>query len=367
MRSTFRPAAGATRRAAGDVSWRASLATGASFALAFAVLGVLWLLVKPLTLLIVAIIIAQALMPVVGWLERFMPRSIATLLPYLAMLAVLAGVGWLVLPQVVEQSRTLIAAAPEQIAMGRTWFDSVDVEGADRLAGAIESFLQRFGDTLATLPFTVFNSLVDFVLVLFMSIYWLIATPQLHRFAMSLVPEPHRDRAGDIVHDMGSTMGGFVRGTVIDGTIVGILTWIGLTVIGLEYALLLAVIQGLAEFFPIVGPIVAAVPAILVGLTESPQQALIVAGFMLVLQQFEGNVLLPLIMRNQADVPPLLSLLAITAGVALGGLLGAIIAIPIAGALRIMIVRLVAPAERDVVGVEDANTEIGTAPADDED
>lgn len=366
MQSTFRPAPHASRRSAGVHPWHRSIVTGISIAAAFAVLGILWLLVQPLTLLLVAIIIAQAFMPIVDWLEQYMPRSIAAIIPYIVVIAILAGIGWLLFPQLVEQSRLLVAAAPEQIDRGRTWFDSIDVEGTDQLVGGIQTFLEWTGATLVALPFTMFNSLVDFVLVVFMSIYWLIATPKLHSFALSLFSEQHRDRAGSILHDMGSTMGGFLRGTAIDAVIIGILTYIGLMVIGVEYVLLLAVIQGLGEFLPVVGPIVAAVPAILVALTDSVQQALIVAGFVLVLQQFEGNVLLPLIMRSQADVPPLLSLVAITGGAALGGLLGAVIAIPLAGALQIMVVRLLVPAEREWAGAEDGHTEVGTKPPNDD-
>lgn len=367
MRSTFKPVSEQTSRSAERHPWRSALTTGLGIAISFALLALLWLLVQPLTLLLVAIIIAQAFLPIVDWLEQHMPRSLATLIPYIIVVAILTGIGWLIFPDLVEQSRMLIEAAPEQIDRGRSWFDSIDVQGTDQLVGSIESILQRFGEALVSLPFTIFNSLVDFVLVIFMSIYWLIATPKLHDFAMSLFPEENRRRAANVLHDMGRTMGGYVRGTVIDGIIIAILAYIGLSVIGVQYVLVLAVIQGFGELIPVVGPVVAAVPSVLVALTDSFQQALIVAGFILVLQQFESYVLLPMIMRSQADVPPLLSLIAIASGAALGGLLGAIIAIPIAGALQIMVVRLAAPAERDWAGADDEQTEVGAKPPDDDD
>jgi len=102
----------------------------------------------------------------------------------------------------------------------------------------------------------------------------------------------------------------------------------------------------------VVGPIFAAIPAIAIALVDSPQQAIIVTIFFIALQQLESNLLVPFIMRQQADVPPLLSLFALLAGSALGGLLGAIIAIPLAGALRVLVVQVLAPAERAWSGAE---------------
>jgi len=151
---------------------------------------------------------------------------------------------------------------------------------------------------------------------------------------------------------MGQTMGGYVRATGINGVIIGAMTYVGLLVIGVEYTLVLAVLAGLGEFLPVVGPIFAAIPAIAIALIESPQQAIVVTIFYIALQQLESNLLVPFIMRQQADVPPLLSLFALLAGSALGGLLGAIVAIPLAGALRVLVVRVLAPAEREWSGAE---------------
>lgn len=342
--------------------WRAAAINGGGIALAVGGLILIWLLAWPLTLLLIAIIIAQALMPVVGWLERWLPRTLATIAVYLVLVGTAATLGWIILPGMIDQGQLLVRDAPEVIAQIREWMRSMDPAGVDRVAAALESQVRRFGDTLLSAPVTIVSSIINIVLVIFMSAYWVIATPTLHRFALSLFPEEHRPRVDDVMQDMGRTMGGFVRGTVIDSVIVGILTWIGLTLIGVQYPLLLAVIQGFGELVPMVGPIIAAIPAIAVALLESPQQAIIVVIFFVVLQQVESNLLVPVIMRHEADVPPLLSLIAIPVGSVLGGLVGALVAIPLLGAARVLVVRVMAPAEREWTGVDDAPTEIGADP-----
>lgn len=339
--------------------WRAAAIGGAALALAIGSLFLVWLLVRPLTLLLVAIITAQALAPLVNWVERWLPRSIAVVAVYAVLVLTLCGLGWLVVPALIDQAEMLANRVPGLLDRARDWFDGFNDASASRMMSAAESFVQRFSDVLLSLPFVLFSSLIDFVLVVFMSIYWLIATPALRHFTLSLFPEERRDRVASVMSDMGRTMGGFVRGTVIDAIIVGSLTFVGLFVIGVEYPLLLAVIQGFGELLPVVGPIIAAIPAVMVAFAHSPEQAIAVLVFFLILQQVESNLLVPVIMRRSADVPPLLSLVAILAGSTLGGLLGALIAIPLAGALRVLLVRVLAPAEREWTGVDDAPSEVG--------
>ena len=342
--------------------WRAAAIGGGGLALAIGALAMLWFLVEPLMLVLIAIIIAQALMPVVAWLERWLPRALATVAVYLVLMLMLVGLGWLILPRIFEQAQRLVDDAPTLVDQARQWLDSVDPEASSRVVNAMEMLVSRFSDALLSLPLTLFSSAIDFVLVIFMSIYWLIAAPALMRFTLSLFPEERRDRAAGVLGAMGQTMGGFVRGEVIDAIVVACLTFVGLTVIGVQYTLVLAILVGFGELLPVIGPIITAIPAVLVALLDSPEKAIITGVFFIVLQQVESNLLLPLVMRHQADVPPLLSLVAILAGSTLGGLLGAIIAIPLAGALRIMVVRVLAPAERDWTGVYDAQTEVGARP-----
>ncbi len=339
--------------------WRSVAITAAGFALAIALIAAIWLLARPLTLVLVAIIIAQALTPLVGWMDRWLPRALSVVVVFAVLFAIIAGLGWLIVPTMLREAQVLVEEAPATLTRARELLRDLDAASADQVMSSAQSIASRFGDMVLRLPLTIFSSTIDLILVVFMAAYWLIEAPDLKRFTLSLFPEEHRDRAGGIMDAVGSTMGGFVRGTVIDSVIIGALTWVGLAVIGVEYPLVLAVVQGIGELIPVVGPIIAAIPAMIVAFAHSPEQALFVLIFFIVLQQVESNLLLPLIMRQQADVPPLVSLVAVLVGSALGGLLGGIIAIPLAGAFRILLVRVVAPAEREWTGVDDAPTEVG--------
>ncbi len=350
---TARPPAGDSTTAAGSV-WRNALLQALVLALALGLLAALWILAHPLMLLLAAVVIATALAPAVTWLERWLPRTLAVLAVYLVVVLVIGGAGWLVVPGLVEQARALIVNGPGLVERGGEWLDRWDPLpfGEDEVAGNIRSIVDRFGSLVVSLPLTILSSVTELVLVLVMSIYLLLAAPGMKSFLLSLFPRTRRDDADAVVGEITSTMGGYVRAEALVGLIIGLLSYVGLRVIGVEYPLVLAVIAGLGELIPVAGPIIAAVPALAVALIDSPTQAAIVLVFYIVLQQVESNILLPNIMRKQTDIPPPLTLFALSAGAAVGGLLGALLAIPLAGALRVLVLRVLAPAVRRWSGAE---------------
>ena len=321
---------------AGGRGWGANIVVFAlALAAAFGLLEFIQLVSRPLALLLAAIVIAVTLAPAVAWLERRLPRALAIGLVYLLLLLILGLVGWLVVPLVLDQARTLATNVPALIERARGWLDRFDRLDQVGLIG-----------TLVALPLAIVSSATELLLVLAMSAYWLLAMPALRRFALSLFPTRHHERADTTLGAMGSTMGGYVRSVLIDSAIIGALVYAGLGVIGVEYPLVLALIAGLSEVVPIVGPILGAIPAVGIALLDSPTQALIVLAFFVVVQQVESNLLTPYIMRRQTDIPPILTLFALIAGSAVGGILYALIAIPLAGALRVLVLRVVAPAVR---------------------
>lgn len=341
--------------------WRGSVIAGIALAMALGGLVILWLLARPLTLLLIAVVIAQALTPVVALVERKLPRNIAIILVYAVLVGIVASIGWLVVPPLVAEGEELLLNGPELQAQFQEWLRNIEPDSANRVTDAMQSALVRFSDVVLSLPFAIFSSVIDVLLVVFMSLYWLLATPALHRFTRSLFPPDQRRRFDDVLAGMGQTMGGYVRATAINGVIIAVMTYTGLRIIGVDYPLVLAAIAGLGELLPVIGPIFAAIPAISVALIESPQQAIVVTVFYILLQQLEANLLVPYIMKKHADVPPLLSLFALLAGSTLGGPLGAIIAIPVAGGLRVLVLKVLAPAEREWTGADEPEPVTGTA------
>ena len=326
--------------------WRGAVVVASALVLALALRDLASLLARPLALIFLAVVVGEAMKPVAARLERRLPRALAVVVVYLALLLAVGGIVWVTVPPLVGQARGLIASGPDLVAQGREWLDHWDPGGGGQLAAFVQSQLVRLSGGLVALPLTILASLLEILLVLFLSVYWLLTAPALHRFARSLLPSDQRRLADEVLQEIGQTMGGYVRATAIDALIVAALVYAGLRVIGVDFPLVLALAAALGELIPVAGPIIAAVPALAIALLDSPTQAGLVLAFYLVLQQFESHVLMPNIMHKQADVPPLLAMVAILVGAASGGVLGTIIAIPLAGAFRVLLMRVVAPAIR---------------------
>lgn len=333
--------------------WRASFPIAMGIALGAGAIILVWLMAKALALLVVAIALAEGLEPIVQRLERgHVPRNLAVVLVYVALGVVVAGVGWLIAPVLADQMQELSRRAPELIDRAKQGLSRWDQLTGGKLAGAIASAMGGLAGNALRLPMLALGALVDMALVVFLSIYWLVGAPSLKRFTLSLVPSARRARADGIMKEMGDAMGGYVRGVAINAVIMGALAWLGLRLIGVRYAVVLGVLTMLGEPIPYIGPIIVAIPVVAVALLESATKAVLALALYTALEQFEGHILTPNIMESQTDVPQALVIFAIAAGAALGGLLGVLAALPLAAAIRVFVLRVVAPTEREMVGVE---------------
>jgi predicted PurR-regulated permease PerM len=333
-------------------NWRTVGLGAAILVCGLGALAVIWLLRRPLALLVFGVVVAEALAPVVDWLERKLPRVAAVLLVYLALLLVLAGVLYVVVPAFIDQAQTAIGEAPGMIQRAQSWLAHRNLPISQGIGSMLSQQLAGLAGSLLTLPLTVFSSVFDLFLVIFISIYWLIQLPSISRFVLSLVPTARQERLKHVSYEMGSAMGGYLRGTAIDGLILGTATFIGLSLLGVDYPLVLGLVTGLLEFVPVLGAIGSVVLIVLVALGQSLTLALMALVFALVLQQIENHILVPNVMHSQTDISPLLAVLAVFAGGTLLGVLGALISIPVASALQVFVKEVVAPAVRRRTGAE---------------
>lgn len=335
------------------VWWLLATAIAVALILGLGALEAIRLLALPLALLVAALTLAAALDPVVAWLENRMPRLPAIILTYLVVLILLGALIWAVIPSLVEQVQDLVSRLPDLTERARALIERWDGNlPGDSFTNTIFSQLSRLGPMLLRLPLTLTSIISGILFVLFISFYILREVSRIQGFILSLVPQGRQARVSEVLDKMGQAMGGYFRGTVINSVIVGLATFVGLLLIGIDFALVFGALAGILELIPIAGPIVATI--IVAGLTllQSPGQALVVLIFMVVLQQVENHILVPNIMRTQTDVSPLLTILALFAGGAIGGLLGALIAIPIAAALRVLVLEVIAPAIRRQTGAD---------------
>jgi len=327
---------------------------GIAFAVVLAGLFGLLLFARPIALLVSGIIIAQALIPIVDRLAGFMKRGIAIAVTYVSLLALVVLISWIIIPALIEQGEDLVERAPDLYERVQNWLAQNDLLNdritTDDLEDQIIGQIGQLGSQLVGLPLTIVSTAFDVLLVIIISIYWILAGPSLRKFALSLFPFERQGKADSVMSEMGQTMGGYVRGIAINASLIFVMAFIGLSIIGVQYALVLALIAGILDIVPIVGPIIATIPIVGVALLDSPTTAIITLIFWIVIQQIESYVLMPYVMQAQAEVPPLLVLLAIFWGGSVGGILGALVAIPVAGALRVFFLRVIAPGIRRWTG-----------------
>jgi predicted PurR-regulated permease PerM len=333
---------------------RAAATWGIAFAVVLAGLFTVFLFARPIALLVAGIIIAQALVPIVDRLSRFMKRGVAIALSYMSLLALVVLISWIIVPALIEQGGDLVERAPDLYERAQTWLAQNELLNervtTDDLEEQIVGQIGQLGSQLVALPLTIVSTAFDVLLVIIISIYWILAGPSLRKFALSLFPFERQGKADSVLSEMGQTMGGYVRGIAINSSLIFVLAFVGLSIIGVQYALVLALIAGILDIVPIVGPIIATIPIVGVALLDSPTTAIITLIFWIAIQQIESYVLMPYVMQSQAEVPPLLVLLAIFWGGSVGGILGALVAIPVAGALRIFFLRVIAPGIRRWTG-----------------
>jgi predicted PurR-regulated permease PerM len=332
--------------------WRLVPPLAISLVLGLGTLAIIPLLARPLALLIVGITMAQAFAPIVAYLqEHRVRRDVAILMVYCALFAVFGLLAWALLPQLIAQTRALVEGLPGMLDQVRAALSRFGPVANGRLEQMIDAVSAQTATSLVGVPMDAFAVVLEVLLIIFLSIYWLAGQQRMLRFFLSMVPRERREGAEHVMHRMGRSMGGYVRGAVINALIMGLLAFAGLAIIGVPFPILLGLMTMLGEMVPIIGPIVVGIIVVMVALTESFTKGVIAGILFTVLTQLEGTILTPNIMKSQTRVPQALVLFAIVVGGAVGGLLGVLVAVPVAAALRVIVVEVIAPAQRRWSGI----------------
>jgi predicted PurR-regulated permease PerM len=332
-------------------SWLWNVTAGAAaLSLGVGLLAVIWFLIRPLGILLLGLTLAAALSPIVSWLERWTSRTLATILVYLLLLLILLGLGWIVFPILIDQAGQMIDRVPELVDQAQGWLEERLPVPAGSTLDTVLSQITNIASTIIALPFEISSSILDIFLVAFLSLYTLIIAPRAQTFVLSLFPEEDQPNVNDLLRSIAHSMGGYIRGATISGVVIGTVSYIGLLIIGVNFPLVLGIIAGLLEFIPMIGPLIAGILMVLIAFLEAPTKALITVVFTIALGQLEGNIIAPNVMHPQTNISPLMTLFSIFAGWSVGGVLGALIAIPITAALHVFVVKLIAPAIRRKTG-----------------
>jgi len=219
-------------------------------------------------------------------------------------------------------------------------------ELAGRIAAALPSISDVIGPALGVLTQAprlvsvatgVFSSLIHVLFTLFLALYLVIDGERIRRYMVEFLPSGRQSQALEITARIGLRLGAWARGEALLAAIIGGMTWVGSMVIGLPYAAALALIAGAGEVVPTIGPIVAAIPLIAVGLLSSPTQGLLALGLAVLVQQLENNLIVPRVIGHAVELHPVVVMLAILAGGELLGIPGALLAVPVVAALSVVV------------------------------
>jgi predicted PurR-regulated permease PerM len=201
--------------------------------------------------------------------------------------------------------------------------------------------LSRYFGPAAGVAARVFGGLAMVVTVIVLAFYMLVEGPKVKGGFLGLFPRSQRDRVADVLEEIGAKFGGWIRGQLLLGVIIGGAAGVGMAAIGMPFALLLGIVAGLTELIPMVGPILGAVPAVFLALFQPMWKLLFVIGWYAFIQQAEANFVVPRVMRASVGLSPLLTIIALILGAKLLGAAGALLAVPIAAALQVIVGELV--------------------------
>ena len=280
-------------------------------------------------MLFASIIVMSALNPSVTKLHRKLkiPRVIGVALMYFLLVTLISIAAALIVPPLATEFANFakyVDFPPIENQLKNFKFTLTEISGLmDSIGGSIGTVLGVVTSTFSGL-FTVFTVSV-------MSVYLLLDRENLYKKVSWFTRNQHTlDLAKEYVNTVEEQLGGWIRGQVVLMTIIGLVTYVGLLIIGVPYALPLALLAGSLEVLPNLGPTIAAVPAIILAyILGGWVMALVTLVFYLIVQQLENNLIVPKVMKDNADVNPLTTILAILMGIKLGGVIGALLSVPL--------------------------------------
>lgn len=363
------------------LSWAArgaGLAVGVGLVL---VLASLMVAAREIVLLVfLAVLLGAALEPVVATIRARtgIGRGFSILVVYAAFIAGVVAIAVFIVPAAVVQLGAALSRLPKFLDQVRAWSAHLRpealAEGIGSLLDAVEApFLPGpppTPESVLEVSLLVGQVAAALVTLLALVFFWLTERSRLQRYALAFMPSDRRAGIRDAWNEVEARLGLWVRGQLILMATIGVATGIAYSLLGLPAALLLALIAALAEIIPILGPFIGAAPAVLVATTISPEVVVLTIGIMIVLHFIEGNVLVPMVMRNSVGLSPFLILASLLAGGAVAGVLGAIVAVPVVAGITVVLERLqdretpvpIDPAAIETPGEEDTAKQEAVAP-----
>jgi len=303
-------------------------------------------------ILFTTIIISSALDPTIDWLKgKHLPRSLSVIIVYVFVLAVIAGSVSLLVPPIAGEVKELAGKLPDLYQNLQVYLSGDSPLYDPMIAEEIQKALSGLGDNLSKITGGIFGTVSDIfgglfsvVIILTMSFYLVVQENALKKFLRSITPTKHQPYVTSLVNRIQQKIGAWLRAQLILVLAVGVLTFVGLSLLKVPYALVLAIFAGLMEVVPYIGPIISVIPAAFLAITVTGSWVML-AGVILVyfvVQQLENHLLVPKVMHKAVGLNPIVVILSLMIGGKLAGFLGVILAVPVATALVIFV--------KDIIG-----------------
>ena len=314
-------------------------------------------LATTLTILVVALFLTLALNPIVEWLgRRGLKRSLSVGIVFLGVIVVFTLLGLLVFPPVISQGTDLVQEAPSYVdrILNASWVQELD-KNYDVVDKISEEFNKRLTDETFISSVlggvlgagrAVVNGVFQTFTILILTLYFLASLPRMKRVAYSMVPASRRNRVAQLSEEIMRRTGSYAIGQVAIATVNAILSYVMMSLLGIPYAAVLSVLVGFLGLVPMVGATLGAVLVCMVAFFDDPRSALIAGIYYLVYQQVENYVIAPRIMQRTVSVPGAVTVVAALAGGTLLGVLGALLAIPVAAAALLLVDEVLVPRQR---------------------
>lgn len=329
-----------------------------ALAITLALTWALYLVRGALLLIYMSVLVAVGLAPLAGAIERSrfggsrrLPRWAAILIIYLCFVGALVGLGLLVIPPLVEQAREMYSALPDMLHRGQQWLIDRGIMARElSFSEAVERAPGSGSDAVGTVIGAVWGfvgGIFGLVTILILAFYLMLDADRFMHTFVRLFPRGERPRVEDACRRISTKVSAWLGGQLLLAGIIGATAALGLFLMGVPYFYVLALIAGIGEMIPIVGPVISAIPAVAVAATVSPALALGVAVFFFVQQQFENHILVPKVMERQVGVSAAAVIVALLVGGTLLGIVGAILAVPSVAIIQVIFEELMPEAASD--------------------
>src|SRR3989338_7689240 len=327
-------------------------------------LGIVWMLyfLRDLVLVVLAaVVFASAIEPSIVAFARFrIPRLIGVILIYIIVIGLVAGVFYSFIPSVLQDLTEFTASFPTYLEVFNKVVGFEEYTGALGLpapthldpATIVTQLRERLNLGMFDNAFSaisgIFGGVLSLVLIVVLSFYFAVVETGVADFLRIVSPQQYQSYILDLWKRSQRKIGLWMQGQLLLGVVIAVLVYLGLTVLGIPHALLLAVFAGMFELLPVFGPILSSVPAILIGFVDGGfTLGILVIAFYVILQQFENHLIYQLVVTKVVGVPPLLVVLALIIGAQIAGFLGILLSIPVAAAIQ----ELVADIQNRRVGI----------------